>query len=99
MIDWDIIVRLIDYNFDSIGTHSALDYEHPEYGELSFQWRANKSMLEITFVDTCHNCICEENDGPNCDCDWIGFKETEWKTKTFTKKEFINIKQQHKIDF
>ena len=104
MINWDEVVKLIDYNFDSIGACSTVDYEDPKYGELSFLWEGNKSKLDITFVDTCNNCICIKTEDiarhiADCDCDWIAWHESNWQHKEFTKKQVINIKQQIKLDF
>lgn len=94
MINWENIILQINYKFNSIHTSSTIEYSHPEYGKLTIMWSGNKSKLDLIFVDTCENCICLDKDNISlCDCDWLGFLESSsnWKRKTFTKKQIQRI--------
>lgn len=94
MIDWIKTLQVINYKFDSIGTSSIDSYDHQEFGKLIFTWSANKSKIQISFVNTSTNCICKEPTIVSCDCSWIAFQESDvYPSKIFTKAEVEKLKQ------
>lgn len=94
MIDWIKALRTIDCKFDNEGQGGTRTYKDDVFGEVDFQWQANKTKLEIVWFDNEPFCICGNGFlHHDCDCEWDWFQGTEPKRKVFTKSQVERLNQ------
>jgi hypothetical protein len=94
MIDWIKALKEIDCKFDNEGQGGTGIYVDEKFGEVDFQWHANKSKIEIIWFDSEPFCICGNQIGHiDCDCEWDWFQESEPKRKVFKKAQVIKLLQ------
>ena len=93
MIDWIKALRAVDCNFDNEGQGGTRSYIDDVFGEVDFQWQANKSNIEIVWFDSEPFCTCGKGFmDADCDCEWDWFQGTEPKRKIFTKSKANKLK-------
>jgi len=94
MIDWIAALKEVDCRFDNEGQGGTKTYTDEQFGEVDFQWSANKSKIEIVWFDSEPFCTCGNDIGHvDCDYEWDWFQESKPKRKIFTKSQFQRLKQ------
>ena len=94
MIDWIKALEQVECNFDNEGQGGSKSYNDTKFGEIDFQWHANKSKLTITWYSYEPICICGKGFlDVDCDCEWDAFGEGDPFERVFTKKQVNKLKQ------